>query len=44
MAEAPPYVTQYPLLNAPNVVPENEEIRKRWSPIMEQWGKAMKTA
>lgn len=44
MAETPPYETQFPILNAPNVVPQNEKIRNRWPSTMEQWGKAMRTA
>ncbi|ESK90903.1 clavaminate synthase-like protein [Moniliophthora roreri MCA 2997] len=44
MADKPPYETQYPVLNAPNVVPEDPEIRKRWTPVMENWGKSMKQA
>ncbi|EEB88428.1 hypothetical protein MPER_13745, partial [Moniliophthora perniciosa FA553] len=34
----------YPVLNALNVVPEDPEIRKRWTPVMENWGKSMKQA
>ncbi|KAI9060553.1 Clavaminate synthase-like protein [Trametes sanguinea] len=44
MSEKPPYETQYPSLNAPNVVPKAESIRERWTPIMEKWGTSMKTA
>ncbi|KAF9015640.1 hypothetical protein BDQ17DRAFT_1320473 [Cyathus striatus] len=44
MTEKPPYETQFPGLNAPNVVPQAEHIEKRWMPAMEQWGKAMKSA
>ncbi|OJT15802.1 hypothetical protein TRAPUB_3908 [Trametes pubescens] len=44
MSEKPPYETQYPGLNAPNVVPKAEGIRERWTPIMEKWGSSMKTA
>jgi hypothetical protein len=44
MAEAPPYETQFPGLNAPNVVPEAEGIRERWTPTMDQWGTCMKNA
>ncbi|TBU34661.1 Clavaminate synthase-like protein [Dichomitus squalens] len=44
MSEKPPYESQYPGLNAPNVVPEDENIRERWTPIMEKWGTSMKTA
>lgn len=44
MAEAPPYETKFPGLNAPNVTPEAEHIRDRWAPTMNQWGTAMKDA
>lgn len=44
MREAPPYTTQYPVLNAPNIVPEAEHLRSRWPTIMEKWGKSMKDA
>ncbi|KAL1951582.1 hypothetical protein VTO73DRAFT_731 [Trametes versicolor] len=44
MSEKPPYETQYPGLNAPNVVPKAESIRDRWTPVMEKWGTSMKTA
>ncbi len=44
MNETPPYETQFPVLNAPNIVPEAEHIKRRWAPTMEQWGNAMKTA
>lgn len=44
MNETPPYETQFPVVNAPNIVPEAEHIKGRWTPIMEQWGNAMKTA
>ncbi|KAI0652100.1 Clavaminate synthase-like protein [Trametes meyenii] len=44
MSEKPPYETQYPSLNAPNVVPRAEDIRERWTPIMEKWGTSMKAA
>ncbi|ROT36388.1 Clavaminate synthase-like protein [Sodiomyces alkalinus F11] len=36
--------TQFPGLNAPNVVPEAPHIRDRWTPVMDRWGTAMKTA
>lgn len=42
--ELPPYETQFPALNAPNVVPQADGIRVRWTPIMENWGKSMKQA
>ncbi|KAI0756754.1 Clavaminate synthase-like protein [Daedaleopsis nitida] len=44
MSEKPPYETQYPALNAPNVVPQADSVRDRWTPIMEKWGTSMKTA
>ncbi|KIP12538.1 hypothetical protein PHLGIDRAFT_27334 [Phlebiopsis gigantea 11061_1 CR5-6] len=44
MSEKPPYETQFPGLNAPNVVPQAESIKSRWTPIMETWGWSMKNA
>lgn len=44
MGEQPPYETQYPGLNAPNIVPEASGIRERWTPTMEKWGTSMKDA
>ncbi|KAF8225108.1 Clavaminate synthase-like protein [Tricholoma matsutake] len=44
MSENPPYETQFPVLNAPNVVPQAESLRDRWPPIMQQWGTSMKNA
>jgi hypothetical protein len=44
MSEKPPYETQYPGLNAPNVVPQAHELREKWPVIMEKWGKSMKDA
>lgn len=44
MSEVPPYETQFPGLNAPNVVPQAEEINARWTQIMEDWGESMKQA
>ncbi|KAI0199435.1 Clavaminate synthase-like protein [Astrocystis sublimbata] len=44
MGETPPYETQFPGLNAENVVPEEEGIRERWTPVLERWGKCMKSA
>ncbi|TFK77370.1 Clavaminate synthase-like protein [Pluteus cervinus] len=44
MSEKPPYETQFPGLNASNVVPQAEHIRSRWPGIMEKWGKSMKDA
>ncbi|KAG7452315.1 Clavaminate synthase-like protein [Guyanagaster necrorhizus] len=40
----PPYQTQFPCLNAPNVVPQAEHIKERWLPTMEKWGMSMKRA
>lgn len=46
MAESPPYITEFPGLNAENVVPATDDaaIRERWAPVMNQWGTAMKEA
>ncbi|KAL2880433.1 hypothetical protein SGCOL_004153 [Colletotrichum sp. CLE4] len=44
MAENPPYETEFPGLNAPNVVPEAPHIRERWPPAMDKWGTSMKQA
>ncbi|OTA52447.1 Clavaminate synthase-like protein [Hypoxylon sp. EC38] len=44
MGEPAPYATQFPGLNAENVIPEAPEIRERWTPVMETWGKSMKSA
>lgn len=46
MSEKPPYDTAFPGLNAPNVVPATDDasIRERWTPVMNQWGAAMKEA
>lgn len=44
MIEKPPYETQFPSLNAANIIPQADGLKERWSPIMEQWGKSMKNA
>jgi hypothetical protein len=44
MNDAPPYESQFPVLNAKNVIPQAESIKQRWTPTMEQWGSAMKYA
>ncbi|KHO00461.1 Isopenicillin N synthase and related dioxygenase [Metarhizium album ARSEF 1941] len=44
MAERPPYQTQFPGLNAANVVPSADGIRDRWAPTMNKWGDCMKNA
>lgn len=44
MAERPPYETEFPELNAENVVPEAPGIRERWAPTMDRWGTSMKNA
>lgn len=44
MSEKPPYETAYPALNAANVVPQAEFIKKTWSSTMEKWGTSMKNA
>lgn len=40
----PPYGTEYPALNAANVVPQADELKERWPAIMEKWGSSMKNA
>ncbi|KAH9081733.1 Clavaminate synthase-like protein [Lactarius deliciosus] len=44
MGAMPPYETQFPALNMSNVVPRAESLKDRWSPTMEKWGSAMKSA
>ncbi|KAK0198865.1 hypothetical protein F5146DRAFT_1131814 [Armillaria mellea] len=44
MGDPAPYQTQFPSLNAPNVVPQAKHIRERWPPVMEKWGTSMKQA
>jgi hypothetical protein len=44
MSEVPPYETKFPGLNAPNVVPQSDNLKERWPVTMEQWGKSMKSA
>lgn len=44
MCEAPPNETQFPSLNAPNVVPQDPKLKERWPVTMEQWGKSMRNA
>ncbi|TEB38880.1 Clavaminate synthase-like protein [Coprinellus micaceus] len=44
MSEPPPYPTEFPGLNASNVVPEAPELKERWTPTMMKWGSAMKTS
>ncbi|KAM7219068.1 hypothetical protein V8F06_005506 [Rhypophila decipiens] len=44
MVERPPYETQFPGLNAANIVPDAPHIKERWSPTMNQWGTSMKNA
>ncbi|KAI0031426.1 hypothetical protein K488DRAFT_52150 [Vararia minispora EC-137] len=44
LGEQPPYPTQYPGLNAPNVVPEVGSLKLRWEPTMQKWGTSMKNA
>ncbi|KAF9056107.1 hypothetical protein BJ165DRAFT_1600227 [Panaeolus papilionaceus] len=44
MSEKPPYETQFPGLNASNVVPGAPFLKDRWTNSMEQWGKTMKQA
>ncbi|KAK0465592.1 uncharacterized protein EV420DRAFT_1262645 [Desarmillaria tabescens] len=44
MGDMPPYQTQFPGLNASNVVPQAEHIKERWPSVMEKWGVSMKRA
>ncbi|KAG9314083.1 Clavaminate synthase-like protein [Chiua virens] len=44
MGSPPPYETQYPALNAPNVIPQAPVFRDIWQPTMEKWGRYMKDA
>ncbi|KAK2055887.1 Clavaminate synthase-like protein [Colletotrichum caudatum] len=44
MGENPPYETEFPGLNAPNVIPEAPHIRERWPSAMDTWGTSMKQA
>ncbi|KAH9178798.1 Clavaminate synthase-like protein [Lactarius sanguifluus] len=44
MGAMSPYETQFPALNASNVVPQAESLKDRWAPTMEKWGSAMKFA
>ncbi|KAI1350209.1 hypothetical protein F5Y01DRAFT_286659 [Xylaria sp. FL0043] len=44
MGEPAPYKTQFPGLNADNIVPAADGIRERWTPVMTQWGQSMKSA
>lgn len=44
MSEPAPYSTQFPALNAENIVPAADGIRERWTPIMMKWGDSMKGA
>lgn len=44
MVDSPPYETEFPGLNAANVIPEAPAIRERWAPTMDQWGSSMKNA
>lgn len=44
VVEEPPYETEFPALNAPNVIPDAPHIRERWVPTMDQWGSFMKNA
>jgi isopenicillin N synthase-like dioxygenase len=44
MGEQPPFETEFPGLNATNVVPEAPHIKNRWEPAMNQWGTSMKSA
>ncbi|KAH6688513.1 hypothetical protein F5X68DRAFT_231139 [Plectosphaerella plurivora] len=44
MGEKPPADTNFPGLNAANIIPEAPHIRSRWEPLMDTWGSSMKAA
>lgn len=44
MGTPPPYETEYPALNTPNVVPQAPGINEKWESTMEKWGHSMKNA
>ncbi|KIM70252.1 hypothetical protein SCLCIDRAFT_101769 [Scleroderma citrinum Foug A] len=44
MSTPPSYRTEYPALNAPNVVPQSLALKEAWKPTMEKWGRSMKDA
>lgn len=44
MVEHPPYETEFPGLNARNIVPEASHIKNRWESTMNLWGTSMKNA
>jgi hypothetical protein len=44
MSEPPPYATQFPALNSPNVIPRAKDLREKWTPTMKKWGMFMKNA
>ncbi|KAI5997932.1 hypothetical protein EDD15DRAFT_2242639 [Pisolithus albus] len=44
MSTPPPYKTDYPALNAPNVIPQAPKLSGIWESVMEKWGRSMKDA
>jgi len=42
MTTPPPYETEFPGINVPNIVPG--AFKDTWEPILEKWGKTMKQA
>lgn len=44
MVEKPPYETEFPGLNAANIVPDSPQIHNRWAPTMDEWGKTLRNA
>ncbi|KAK9413968.1 hypothetical protein SUNI508_11420 [Seiridium unicorne] len=44
MVENPPYKTEFPGLNAPNIVPDAPKIHDRWAPVMNEWGVTLRNA
>jgi hypothetical protein len=44
MVENPPYETEFPGLNASNIVPDAPIVHDRWAPVMDEWGTTLKNA
>lgn len=44
MVENPPYKTEFPGLNAANIVPDAQQIHDRWEPVMNAWGNTLRDA
>lgn len=44
MVEKPPYETEFPGLNAANIVPDASQIHDRWETVMNTWGNTLRNA